>query len=236
VTIEFRDVRFSYGRKRARPALDGVSFAVGAGVTGVVGPNGAGKSTLLRLLAGMHEPDHGTVLVNGAPPGVVRATGKVGLIPETPIFDDYLTVGEFITGLARLLHVTHARVSQQLEDIWTRPLGSLSLGQKRSVELAAALTGDPDLILLDEPTNGLDPFAIARLRETVGSMRDSGRVLLISSHHLDELQRTADRVLVIADGRCHGCWEHAAAIREFGSVEGLFNTVIGNLSPADPAC
>jgi ABC-2 type transport system ATP-binding protein len=158
-----------------RPALDGVSFAVGAGVTGVIGPNGAGKSTLLRLLAGLHEPDRGTVLVNGSPPRVVRRSGKVGLIPETPIFDDYLTVEEFITGLCRLLDLTVGRAAQQLEEIWHRPLGSLSLGQKRRVELAAALTADPDLILLDEPTNGLDPFAIAQLRETVGSLRNGTR-------------------------------------------------------------
>lgn len=234
-TIDLRAVSFSYRGHGGKPALNNITFAVGPGVTGVVGPNGAGKSTLLRVLAGLHRPDRGTALVNGAPPGALRVAGKIGLIPETPIFDHYVTVGEFITGLTRLLQAREAWL-QQIEEIWNQPLGSLSLGQKRRVELTASLIGDPALLLLDEPTNGLDPFALAHLRETIADLKDGSRAIFVSSHHLDELQRTADRLLVIADGRCRGCWEREASIREFGSVEGLFKTVVGDLSATDSTC
>lgn len=234
-TIDLRAVSFAYRGQGGKAALKDITFAVGPGITGVVGPNGAGKSTLLRLLAGLHLPQHGTVLVNGAPPEALRVSGRVGLIPETPIFDDYLTVGEFVTGLTRLLRARNAHWPQ-LEEIWNQSLGALSLGQKRRVELTAALIGDPDLLLLDEPTNGLDPFALAQLRETIAGLSDGRRTIVVSSHHLDELQRTADRLLVVAAGRCRGWWERAAVVREFGSVEGLFTAVLGDLSAPDPAC
>lgn len=234
-TIDLGAVSFSYRGHGGKPALNNITFAVGPGVTGVVGPNGAGKSTLLRVLAGLQRPDHGTALVNGAPPEALRVAGKIGLIPETPIFDHYVTVGEFITGLTRLLQAREAWL-QRIEEIWNQPLGSLSLGQKRRVELTAALIGDPALLLLDEPTNGLDPFALAHLREKIAELKNGSRAIFVSSHHLDELQRTADRLLVIADGSCRGCWEREASIREFGSVEGLFTAVVGDLSATASTC
>lgn len=227
-TIECRDVYFAYRSTPAAPALDGVTFTFGGGVTGVVGPNGAGKSTLLRLLAGLLEPTRGSIWVDGASPAALRLAGGIGLVPEAPALPDYLTTREFLAGLARLTDAEAVRM-HRLADIADRRLGTLSLGQKRKVELAAALTGDPHLLLLDEPTNGLDPFATAHLRETISDLNDGKRAIVVSSHHLDELQRTADRVLIFARGRCRGCWQRDLALREFGSIEGLFQVMLSEL-------
>ena len=230
--LDVRNVVFCYPRN-AEPALADVTFRIGAGITGIVGPNGAGKSTLLRILAGFVSPQSGTVRIDGRPPRELRTACRIGLIPETPWFDDYLTVADFIGGLATITGTSAAPALAHLDEIADRQLGALSLGQKRRVELAAALLNDPDLVLLDEPTNGLDPFAIAEMRRQLESMNVQRRTVFVSSHHLDELQRTADQFVLLAKGRFIGCWERAAAINEHGSVEGLFHGVLGNLASAE---
>lgn len=232
--IELCNVCFTY-RGSAQAALDQFSVRIPAGVTAVIGPNGAGKSTLLRLLAGLAEPSSGTIIADGRTPARLRAERKTGLIPETPMFDGYLTVGEFLEGLSVL---TNAPASQWQHhtSLLDKRLATLSLGQIRTVELAAALAGNPSLLLLDEPTNGLDPFAVVQLREFMAVINTSERTILVSSHHLDELQRTADRFMLVFAGHCVGCWNREDAAREFGSVERLFRDIIGNLQNAEAGC
>ena len=217
-----------YAYTRGQSALRGVSFAATPGVTGVIGPNAAGKSTLLRLVAAIEPPAAGTITIDGEPANLARAGGRIGFVPEVSLFDEYLRTGEFLDGVAALSEKPIAAIPQTVRDLYDRRLDTLSLGQRRRVEIAAAMIGAPTVLLLDEPTNGLDPFAVAELRETALALRAAGACVLISSHHLDELQRIADRLVLLRAGECLGSWNRDAALNEFGSVEALFKTILGN--------
>lgn len=222
VTVE--NVAFAYDRERT--ALRDVSFELDPGIAGILGPNGAGKSTLLRLIAGIDRPSSGRILIHDKTPDDARRLGRIGFVPETSLFDDYLRVGEFLEGVATLADLPLPPVSQTLRDLYDRKLGTLSLGQRRRVEITAALIGRPPVLLLDEPTNGLDPFAVAELRETVLAQREAGTCVVISSHHLDEVQRVADLLVVLDAGQCLGSWTRTAALAQFGTLERLFHTVL----------
>ena len=226
--------RVSYAYSGNRRALHDVSLSAATGITGIIGPNAAGKSTLLRLIAGLEQPTEGAITIAGEPPDRARSAGRIGMVPETSHFDEYLRVGEFLDALAALSQRSLGVVPPSVKDLYDRRIDSLSLGQRRRIEIVAALIGSPTVLLLDEPTNGLDPFAVSELRETVMSLRADGAVILISSHHLDELQRIADHLVLIRDGRCLGSWTRAAVLQDFGSVEALFRSVLEHQPPVQP--
>jgi ABC-type multidrug transport system ATPase subunit len=232
-TIDIRNVSFRYARSRAH-ALEDVSFRAAPGVIGLVGPNGAGKSTLLRLMAGLESPTAGEIRVNGKAPAALAHAGAIGLLPETPLFDEYLTVREFIGGLGALATINTESALAGLAAIQDARLGTLSLGQKRRVELAAATIGMPALLLLDEPTNGLDPFAVTELRHRVMDLRNDLLWIVFSSHHLDELQRIADTIVVLEAGRSLGCWTRDEVMRDHGSLEALFHETLGTRAARQP--
>jgi ABC-type multidrug transport system ATPase subunit len=225
-TIDILNVSFRYPKGRVSALVD-VSFRAAPGIIGLVGPNGAGKSTLLRLLAGLESPTAGEIRVNGKAPAALAHAGAIGLLPETPVFDEYLTVREFIGGLGALAGINTESALAGVAAIQDARLGALSLGQKRRVELAAATIGMPALLLLDEPTNGLDPFAVTELRHRVMDMRNDLLWIVFSSHHLDELQRIADTIVVIEAGRSLGCWTRDEVMRDHGSLEALFHDTLG---------
>lgn len=229
--VEFTHCTLRYAGA-SRPALRGLTVRLGAGVVGLIGANGAGKTSLLRLLTDGVEPSHGSVRIAGQTPRAFRRAAGVASIPEHPVFPAWLTVTEFLDGLRALAGdppPTAAEVALRselaLDSLGAQRLGTLSLGQARRVELAAALIGDPDLLVLDEPTNGLDPLAVAALRRAILEARRPGRLILISSHHLDELQRTVDRILALRDGTLVGDWSAADAKAAAGSLEALFLAV-----------
>jgi ABC-2 type transport system ATP-binding protein len=230
VTVE----RVSYAYTRGRPALRDVSFAAAPGITGIIGPNAAGKSTLLRLIAAIEPPAAGSITIAGEAAGAARRAGRIGFVPEASLFDEYLRAGEFLEGIAALSGKALTVPPQTVLDLYDRRLETLSLGQRRRVEIAAAMIGAPTVLLLDEPTNGLDPFAVAELRETVLTLRAGGACVLISSHHLDELQRIADRLVLLRAGECLGSWDRDTALDQFGSVEALFKSVLGNPPSVSP--
>lgn len=232
--LEVRHVSFGYRKNTA--VLRDVSFSVEPGITGLVGPNGAGKSTLLRLIAGLEIPESGDILVNGQKPGARLHSETVGLIPETPVFDGYLRVGDFLSGIAAIAQKASDSALAAAYGLLDLRLATLSLGQKRRVELAAAMIGEPRLLLLDEPTNGLDPFAISELRNTLIALKSPSMHIVFSSHHLDELQRIADTIVLIRAGSCPGCWSREAVIRDHGSVENLFHEALGNSLITEPLC
>lgn len=226
--VECHDVSLTYRRGAVR-ALRDLHLRIRPGIVGLVGANGAGKTSILRLLAGEIAPTRGRITIGGLAPGAYRITRGFGSIPDQPRFPAYLTVDEFLTTLRAVCGApaptdAERALAQAFEvgDMRDRLLGSLSLGQKRRVELTAALIGDPDLVLLDEPTNGLDPLAVTALRHGLLASRRPGRLLLVSSHHLDELQRVADHVLILSEGQLVG--DHSAddvRARE-ESLESLF--------------
>ena len=189
-------------------AVDELSFSVAPGlVTGFLGPNGAGKTTTLRCLLGLVRPDEGSALVGGRPyRELERPMRAVGAALEAASFHPGRSARNHLAYLAQASGVAPARVGEVLrtvgmEEYADRRVGGYSLGMRQRLGLAQALLGDPDVLVLDEPANGLDPAGIAWLRGFLRSLAAEGRTVLISSHVLGEVQQTVDEVVVIAGGR-----------------------------------
>jgi ABC-2 type transport system ATP-binding protein len=187
-------------------AVDGVDLTVRAGeVYGFLGPNGAGKTTTLRMVLGLIRPTAGSVRVLGHAPGPGRLDG-VGALIEGPAFYPYLSGRDNLRVLARYTGVPGARIDAVLDTVDLRgrakdPYRAYSLGMKQRLGVAAALLKDPQLLVLDEPTNGLDPAGMAEMRSLIRRVGASGRTVLLSSHLLGEVEQICDRVGVIARGR-----------------------------------
>ncbi len=190
-------------------AVSDVSFDVGPGVTALLGPNGAGKSTLLRLLCGLTTPSQGTVRVLDTDPrGTPALYRRIGLVPQQEAVFEQLTALRFVT-LAAELHgldapgdaATVALRVVDLDPADTRPVSTYSKGMRQRVKVAQALVHEPEVVILDEPLEGLDPRQRLHLIELFRTLGAEGRCVLVSSHVLDEVERFGSRVLVMAQGR-----------------------------------
>jgi len=190
-------------------AVSDVSFDVGPGVTALLGPNGAGKSTLLRLLCGLTTPSQGTVRVLGANPrGDPSLYRRIGLVPQQEAVFERLTALAFVT-LAAELHglpapAASAAAAVRLVDLDPddhRPVSTYSKGMRQRIKVAQALVHEPEVVILDEPLEGLDPRQRLHLIELFRALGAEGRCVLVSSHVLDEVERFGSRVLVMAQGR-----------------------------------
>ena len=190
-------------------AVNDVSFVVEPGVTGLLGPNGAGKTTVLHMLAGLLRPSAGEVRVEGHAawqnPAMYR---RVGLVPERDADYPFLSGLEFVRLNAQLQGLPDPDAAARraiamvaLEDAADRPTGGYSRGMRQRARLAAALVHDPPVLLLDEPFNGLDPRQRLDMTDLLQRMAAEGRVILFSSHILEEVERLGDRVLVMVAGR-----------------------------------
>jgi ABC-2 type transport system ATP-binding protein len=189
-------------------AVDDLSFELEAGtVTGFLGPNGAGKTTTLRMLLGLAAPTSGHGLVFGRPfAALERPARRVGAVLEAADLHPGRTGRDHLRVLARAACVPKSRVAEvlalvELTGAADRRAEGYSLGMRQRLALAAALLGDPDLLVLDEPANGLDPEGVRWLRDFLRGFAATGRTVLISSHHLAEVAQTVDRVVVIHHGR-----------------------------------
>lgn len=189
-------------------AVDDLTFALEAGtVTGFLGPNGAGKTTTLRLLLGLAEPSGGEALVFGRRyPELDAPATKVGAVLEANDFHPGRSGGDHLRVLALAAKIPLARVDEVLELVelssdCDRKVKTYSLGMRQRLALAAALLGDPELLVLDEPTNGLDPAGIHWLRNFLRTFAERGRTVLVSSHLLAEVTQAVDRVMIINRGR-----------------------------------
>ena len=190
-------------------AVNDVTFGLAPGVTGLLGPNGAGKSTLLHLIAGLLRPSAGSVTVDGrstfGDPAIYR---RVGLVPEREAVFPYLTAREFVRLSAQLqgLPLGSGAVDRALERVELsmaadRELATYSKGMRQRAKVAAALVHDPAVLVLDEPFNGMDPRQRLHMMALLREFADAGRVILFSSHILEEVERVAERVLVVVAGR-----------------------------------
>lgn len=233
--IEVEAVGKSYGSKRA---LGGVSFTVAPGeVLGLLGANGSGKTTLNRCIATLLRPDEGTVRVAGhdvlETPDAVR--GTIGYLAEFPTLYPALSAEEFLHFLGGLRGVARDTVSEridrwlalfELEEARRLPLGGFSQGMKRKIALAGALIGEPKVVLLDEPTNGLDPPSVYLFRQVIAKLRADGCTVLLSSHVLPLVQQACDRVAILAEGELRAVGTHAElaaqAERPNADLEELF--------------
>ncbi len=215
------------GGKGPALGLRGLTARFVPGITGLVGPNGAGKSTFLRTVCGLLPPSGGALTLGGREPSAFIAAHGTGFLPENPPLPPYLTVREFLSGVLP----GGAPLPGEGDDLLGLPglgsllprrIGVLSHGQRKKVALGAALSGEPWLLLLDEPTNGLDPGAVRELREVLTGLGREGRTVIVSSHHLDELQRMADALVFVRDGQALGAWTRREALEEHGSFDALY--------------
>jgi len=204
-TVELREVAKRYGRLEA---VRGVSFTMPAGETvALVGHNGAGKTTLLKLMLGLIHPSSGTVRVLGEDParGEFAARRRLGYVPENVAFNQALTGREVMAFYMRLKREPVGKAMALLErvglaDASSRRIGTYSKGMRQRLGLAQALIGTPLLLLLDEPTTGLDPALRLAFYEIVQELRDRGATVVLSSHALTELEERADRVVIMDRG------------------------------------
>ena len=197
-------------RKRFGPtlALDGMSFTVLPGqVTGFVGPNGAGKSTTMRVVLGLDAPDAGTALIGGRPyQSLRRPLTGVGALLDAAALQPSRSARNHLLWLAHSQGLTASRVDEVvaqsgLQAVIRRKAGGYSLGMRQRLGIAAALLGDPPVLMLDEPFNGMDPEGIVWMRGFLRSLAAQGRAVLVSSHLMGELQDTADHLVVAGRGR-----------------------------------
>lgn len=190
-------------------AVSEVTIGFRPGVTGLLGPNGAGKTTMMRVIAGLQRPSQGSVTVLGEDPRSHPSVyKKISLVPEDEAVYERLTGRKFIELAARLARVDDpvGRASAALEtveltDSADRALGGFSKGMRQRAKVAAALVSDPEILLLDEPLNGADPVQRAQLIELFKDLGSAGRTVLVSSHVLAEVERMAERVVAMVDGR-----------------------------------
>ncbi|MFC5374444.1 ABC transporter ATP-binding protein [Brevundimonas faecalis] len=204
--IETTGLTKTYGAVRA---LDGLNLSIPrGGVYGVLGPNGAGKSTLFRILLGLIRPTAGEVRVLGQPTGDPAVTRRMGSMIETPRFPPYLTARQTLTWLAQ----AHGMAAEAEIDPWldrvglteaaNRKVRGFSVGMAQRLGVAAALMTRPDLVILDEPTSGMDPPGIQEMRALIRSLADDdGVTIILASHQLLEVQRVCDRVAIMNRGR-----------------------------------
>jgi ABC-2 type transport system ATP-binding protein len=188
-------------------AVNSVDMSVRRGeVYGFLGPNGAGKTTTLRMLVGLIRPTSGTATVTGHAPGSPAGLARIGALIESPGFYPYLSGRENLRVLADLASVSSKRVEEVLDMVELasragRKFGTYSTGMKQRLGVAGALLKDPDLLILDEPTNGLDPQGMAEMRKLIKDIGQGERTVLLSSHLLGEVEAICDRVGVISNGR-----------------------------------
>ncbi|MFI1486521.1 ABC transporter ATP-binding protein [Streptomyces sp. NPDC020747] len=204
-TIEVRDLRKRFGQT---VAVDGLSFTVEPGqVTGFVGPNGAGKSTTMRTVLGLDAPDTGHALIGGRPYHALRTPLlEVGALLDAAALHPARRGRDHLRWLAHSHGLSMRRVDEVLEQVGMeqparRRAGGYSLGMRQRLGIAAALLGDPPVLILDEPVNGLDPEGIQWIRGLLRRLAAEGRAVLVSSHLMSELEDTADHLVVIGRGR-----------------------------------
>lgn len=208
--IDFDDVRKHYGNKTV---IDGLSFHVEPGECfGLLGPNGAGKTTTLKMLLGITSPDAGAIQLVGEPiPARARfARRRVGVVPQFDNLDPDFTVRENLLVFGRYFGMKHAQIAAlvpsllefaKLEAKADARVGELSGGMKRRLTLARALVNDPDVLVMDEPTTGLDPQARHMIWERLRSLLSRGKTILLTTHFMEEAERLCDRLCVIEEGR-----------------------------------
>jgi ABC-2 type transport system ATP-binding protein len=216
----FKSFHTGFFMKKTK-ALSGVSLEINKGeVFGYLGPNGSGKTTTLKLIMGIIFPDKGVIRVMNRLPKDTRAKEKIGFLPESPYFYEYLTAREFLDFYARLFNLSTAvrkdRIRRLLALVGLEGKGDTALrlyskGMLQRIGIAQALINDPELIIMDEPMTGLDPLGRAEVKQIIHSLKDRGKTIIFSSHILPDVEALADRVGIVVNG----------TIRDVGKLDEL---------------
>lgn len=226
--VEIKGLEVRYGLKKA---VDGLSLSIQPGETiGLLGVNGAGKSSTLKAILGMLKPSGGEISLFSLKPGKTETLEKLGFAPEEGSPPDYLSGREYLTFLASFRFKKGLPLSQEVEEILTwfeidpqKRIREYSKGMKRRLVLAQAFIGDPSLIVLDEPLNGLDPLMIVKLRERINQKKNPERALIYSSHILSEVEKCCTRVVILSNGKVVLDASLEKVVSEFGSIEKAFS-------------
>ncbi|MDP1711835.1 MAG: ATP-binding cassette domain-containing protein [Candidatus Nanopelagicaceae bacterium] len=226
--IEVKSLTKVFGSTRA---VEEVTFTAPTGaVTGFLGPNGAGKTSTLRILLGLSRPDHGAALINGIRYGDLDSPRRtVGAVLDSMGYHPGRSGSDHLRIIAKAAGIEGKRVKEvldlvELETASTRPVGGYSQGMRQRLALATALLGDPPILVLDEPSNGLDPAGMAWLRDLIREWAKQGRTVLFSSHVLSEVEMVADHVVIINRGKVvqEGAMTDLLAASPSGRLEELF--------------
>ena len=244
LAIDVHDLKKTYRtpftRKKVE-ALRGVTFAVERGhIFGFVGPNGAGKTTTIRTLMGLIRPSAGSATLLGHPLGSRAARARIGFLPESPYFYDYLDVGELCDLAGRLFGLAPAarkkRADELIEKVGlgrarNQSLKKFSKGMLQRAGLAQALMNDPELVVLDEPMSGLDPIGRKEVRDLILELRDQGKTVFFSTHILSDVEAITDRVAIVARGQLQAHGTPAELVSR--SLQGV-DIIVRLALPADP--
>ena len=226
--IELSNVSRWYGNV---VAVNDITMSIGPGVTGLLGPNGAGKSTILHMIAGFLAPSKGTLTVGGKPswqnPGIYK---NLGLVPERDSVYAFLTGEQFVRATAKLHSLPdveaatwHAIDRVDMADAADRKISTYSKGMRQRIKVAAALVHDPEILLLDEPFNGMDPRQRIHMMDLLAKLGAEGRVILFSSHILEEVERLSGTIQVMVAGRLAASGDFRAIRRLMTSRPHVFN-------------
>jgi ABC-2 type transport system ATP-binding protein len=226
------EVRGLTKRYRSTLAVDALDFDVRPGsVTGFLGPNGAGKSTTMRMILGLDAPDAGHAWIGGRRYGALyRPLRAVGALLETAAFHPGRSAYAHLSALAAANDIPRPRVEEVLDIVGLtsaahRRAGGFSLGMAQRLGVATALLGDPGVLVMDEPVNGLDPQGVRWLRTLLRTLAAEGRTVFVSSHLIGEMALTADRLVVIGSGRLVAATSVAELSARYGSLEEAFLTL-----------
>jgi len=232
IEVEVRDLTKTFGRVTA---VQTMSFTVPAGqVTGFLGPNGAGKTTTLRMMLGLVRPSAGEALIGGVPYRRLAVPRRcVGALLEATGFHPGRRARDHLRVVAAACDMPDRRVDEVLGQVGLassahRRVREFSLGMRQRLGLAAALLGDPQVLLLDEPANGLDPAGIAWLRGLLRGLADEGRTVVVASHVLSEVAQTADHVVIVNEGQLR----FAGPLRDLGETSGALESAFLKLTLA----
>ncbi|MEQ1656049.1 MAG: ABC transporter ATP-binding protein [Nitrospira sp.] len=227
--------------------LEGLSLSVQRGeVFGFLGPNGAGKTTTIKILMGLIYPTSGQATLFGRPVGDSLAKARVGFLPESPYFYDYLTAAEFLRFYGHLFSIRGAALDKQVTELLdlvgmgharNMQLRKFSKGMLQRVGIAQALINDPELVVLDEPMSGLDPVGRKEIRDLILRLKERGKTIFFSSHILHDAELLCDRVAIILKGRMVACGRVSELVGQGATqsvelvVEGLSSEGVEHLRP-----
>ncbi len=239
LALELRKVTKDYavGLRGVRlRALEAVSLEVAPGeVCGLLGPNGSGKSTIMKLFAGLQAPTTGSCWIQGLTRGEANVQGQIGYLPESPAFPTFMTAAEVVRYHAMLSGLDSGavttRVAWALDAAGLRAVtgwkaGTLSKGLAQRLGLAQALVHDPEILLLDEPTAGVDPLGVSEMLALIRALKKAGKTIVLTSHQLDQVAAVCDRIVILAAGRRL----FAGTLPELADSRRLFST-----EPMEPA-